>query len=225
VLRVPPGVASRVRERIDGDPAIAAAGRAPSLVIEETSLVHLASDLGAGALWPSAEAWLRGGRLVRLQSRLPDVLAPADPDELVQRLQESMASEEAVMAAWDVWRAGVAWDRDRATYWLVRHAAGFASRDAARAWRGRAAEWGVRVLEPDAAGSGLCDRVEAGAVRLGWNALSRPNRRRRWRDPAIGWWKLARAIFGGVGARSWKVTWPRAVMVHAGPAAEGGPMR
>jgi PAS domain S-box-containing protein len=51
-------------------------------------------------------------------------------------------------------------------------------------------------LEPDAAGSGLCARVDNGTVRLGWNALSRPNRRRRWRPSAIGWWKLARAVLG-----------------------------
>jgi hypothetical protein len=53
-------------------------------------------------------------------------------------------------------------------------------------------------LEPDAAGSGLCARVDNGTVRLGWNALSRPNRRRRWRPSAIGWWKLARAVLGRV---------------------------
>jgi len=197
VLRVPPGLGCRVRERIDEDASLAAAGPAPSIVVEETSLVYLASDLG-GRRWPSAEGWLRGGSLVRMQSRLPDVIAPADAEELVRRLRESMPAEEAVMAAWDVWRASTAWERNRASYWLVRHAAGYASREAAGAWRRRAAEWGVRVVEPDAPGSGLCARVEDGAVRLGWNALSRPNRRRRWRSPAVGWWSLARTVLTAV---------------------------
>jgi hypothetical protein len=202
VLRVPPGLGSRVRERLDSDAALAAAGRAPSIVIEETSLAHLPSHLGPAPRWPSAEGWLRGGRIVRLQTRLPDVLAPQDSEELVNRLRESMPAEEALMAAWDVWRAGTAWDRNRASYWLLRHAAGYANREAASAWRRRAADWGVRVLEPDATGSGLCARIENGAVRLGWNGVNRSSGSRRWQSPVIGWWKLARVILGGVaGAR------------------------
>jgi hypothetical protein len=208
VLRVPPGLASRVRERIDGDASLQAVGPAPSLVIEETSLVYLVSDLGPARRCPSAEGWLRGGRLVRLQSRLPAVLAWEEPDELMEWLRESMPAGEAVMAAWDVWRASTAWDRERASYWLVRHVAGYATLEAARAWRRRAADWGVRVLEPDAAGSGLCGRVENGAVLLGWNALSKPNRRRRWTAPATGWWKLARAVLGAAAG-------VRPVRVHA----------
>jgi hypothetical protein len=132
-----------------------------------------------------------------MQSRMPDLMAPREPDELVKRLRETMPVEEAVMAAWDVWRAGVAWDRERASYWLVRHAAGFANPDSERAWRRRATDWGVRVLEPTETQREPCARIEPGGVRLGLDALPR-RRRRRWRNPAVGWLELARAILHGV---------------------------
>ncbi len=176
ILRVPPGLGSIVRGRVDADPRLDARGAAPCLVVEEAAEAHLPVEPAAQA-WPGREAWIRAGRALHRPFSAP----PADPEDLYRRLRDGdrnadvarhpLAPEEAALAAWDLWCAASAWERDRAAWWIVRASRGFATPEESAQWDRRAADWGIRVLPPDLERSVTCHRAQGGIVRRGLVSL------------------------------------------------------
>ncbi|GJM44144.1 MAG: hypothetical protein DHS20C21_09860 [Gemmatimonadota bacterium] len=175
VLRVPAGWADCLRTRIESDSRLDARGAAPVLVVEECALAHLPAE-PAVSRWPSPESWWRAERLLGLSGEAP--LAPRTPEELVGGLQSGalgrhpLEARRARLAAWDLWCAASAWESDRAAWWLVRAAAGFASPSEVAQWDACAERWGLRLLPAGVERSGLCARAEGSDIRRGLEDLS-----------------------------------------------------
>lgn len=174
ILRAAPGWGDRVREQIDRDGRLTALGPCPHLVVEESALVFLPPE-PLSAQWPAREAWLRAGRLLAVGGE--DALAPSDLEDLVTRLREGavgrhpLETERAWLLAWDLWCAASAWERDRASWWMVRAAHGFVSAEEEAQWYARAADWGLRLHPATVAVSRVCSQREGHGIRLGLDQL------------------------------------------------------
>lgn len=174
ILRTAPGWGERVREHIDRDGRLTALGPCPHLVVEESPLVFLPPE-PLSAHWPAREAWIRAGRLLAVGGE--EALAPSDLEDLVTRLRDGatgrhpLEAERAWLLAWDLWCAASAWERDRASWWMVRAAHGFVSAEEEVQWYARAADWGLRLHPATVASSRVCSRREGHGVRLGLDQL------------------------------------------------------
>jgi hypothetical protein len=211
-----------------GEEAFPAAGglaedRAPAFVVEESPTVFLPRDV-SGA-WPKPESWMHAQSLIGLPGAPRVPFAPRDAEDLLAKLREGdpasgrrpLPADRAALVAWDLASAAIAWERDRAAWWM-----------AWRSWRGpgvprearrRASDWGLRILPPRVTCSDACARAEAvapgarysGAVRLGLDdlgphvtaAAARLVRERHCGGRYTSWWDLARrALRAGVDVRA-----------------------
>ena len=145
VLRVPPEAGELVRRRVDGDEVLQAAG-APAIRIEESAFVHLPVPR-EGDAWPGPEAWIHAARLLSAaRVSIGRFVVPSDESSLREQLCGHGSPEHAAIVASDWHAAAAAWETDRAAFWLVRHALGFANPVGRSEWFARAREWKLRVL-------------------------------------------------------------------------------
>jgi hypothetical protein len=169
VLRVAPGWADAFRSWTEEEGGEEKA--APSLVVEESPWVFLPADVQGP--WPKPESWLHAQRLLGLawSPRVED--APRDPAQLVSQLEQGDAAasrralppDRAATTAWDLTAAAVAWERNRAAWWIAWRAARGAA--VSREARRRAAHWGLRILPPLVTRSFVCARAERGGAIAG----------------------------------------------------------
>lgn len=177
VLRVAPGWADRVADRIESDARLNEAG-APTLVVEESPLAYLPGDLPVPRTWPRREAWRHASQLVlgrlvigrKHREQIEAIGCPESPEDLMARLEAPAegraprSADQVARLARDLYTAACAWSTATGAFWLAERAA--YRWDAGEA-ASRAHNRNVRVVAPTVVSSAVVATAKAGTVRLG----------------------------------------------------------